>query len=73
MDMTQRYRIVRVGKADAFYRDRDILIGQEGVVTKRFGKKGNWMGCDFTFDDSSLPHKTKTTCFFKILLKKLET
>lgn len=68
-----RYRIARIGKRDAFYESRNMLIGAEGTIHRIHTIKGVWIACDFTFDDSPLPGpKRATTCFHRILLKKLE-
>lgn len=64
----QRYRIMLIGKKDAFYPDRKRFLGKEGTVRNVVEWPGNYISCTFVFDkfigETSLS-------FYKILLKKL--
>ncbi len=72
MNPTQKYRITRIGKKDAFYDDRKRLIGQEGTVQGLLDpKERGWYSGDFQFDETVLDKLSKTLYFFLIQLKKL--
>ncbi len=68
----QHYRIILIGKKDAFYSDRKRFIGQEGVTSNLKPLPGRWCCCDFVFDNPSVTlAEGKSICFYEVLLKKL--
>ena len=72
MEKKQRYEIVRVGKADAYYGDRALVIGQTGVVKDLHKLRGSsYCSCSFTFDQIPKGLHFKESFFHKIFLKKL--
>ena len=74
MKKEQRYKIVRIGKADGFYGDRAALIGQTGKakeITKKF--RSTYISCFFRFDQEieGFGQEVQRIFFHKILLKKI--
>jgi len=71
MKTTQKFKIVRIGKADAFYADRVQFIGQTGQISESWRASNSpYISCYFTFDEA-LVGVVRGLCFHKVLLKKL--
>lgn len=60
-----RVRVARIGKKDAYYIQKDSLIGQKGWSTCQSWGRGNWSGGKVFFDNG------REVYFHKVLLKKL--
>ena len=68
----QRFKIARIGKADAFYRDRALLIGEKGTATKKIERPySSYVSCNFHFDQIPKGFGRKSTSFYRVLLKKI--
>jgi hypothetical protein len=69
-----RAQIVRIAKCDAYYDNKDLLIGLKGVIEPYCRPRSAWIAGFFTPDEVS---EELSECisnrmyFFKVLLKKL--
>ena len=78
--MQDKYKIVLIGKDDAWYPDRDLLCGEVGTATSIIKNPGNWCYCVFLPDNEKMiekllkRHPLEDDCllFYKVLLKKLK-
>lgn len=63
--METKYRIVSIHKEDAYYQDRETLIGQEIVLSViRFNTKKGYIGAEGQFIDQKLRNRFKGGIYF---------
>ncbi len=47
--MKATHKIVDISPSDAFYEDREKLIGKEGIATDIYTRLSGYVGCAFDF------------------------
>ena len=77
MKVGDRVKVEHVGKADAYYNDRHLYIGQEGIIVEYRGRRPDHRhhSMSILFDNFTLNSHTSTyehgPFFIAIAVKKL--